>query len=214
MKEKTGFKERIKKIYPILIIAVCVLAIGGVVLYMTVFNVEEPVNIVDNTPIDTDTEPDDPVDGGNDPVVIPPDPVWTLPVVDYTLGMDYSKTEFTFNQTTKEWKTHQAVDFLVGDKKEVYAVFDGTVESVDTTVLEGTTIVINHGNGIKSYYSSLTTDTAVSVGETVESGDLIGYAGDSGYSEFMEGSHLHFEMTLNGACVDPRKYLDIPTDEA
>ena len=67
----------------------------------------------------------------------------------------------------------------------------------------GNAVIIDHGNGLQSLYghnSSLT----VSVGETVSQGQVIAYAGSTGYST---GPHCHFEVRQNGEAVDPMGYL-------
>lgn len=112
-----------------------------------------------------------------------------------------------FNQTLSRYESHMAIDFFAPEGTEVYAVCDGTVEAVESTLLHGTTIVINHGKGVKSIYNSLADGDSVSVGQTVKQGDLIGEVSTTNRQEFKEGPHLHFSVTENGEVIDPMKYL-------
>ena len=62
---------------------------------------------------------------------------------------------------------------------------------------------ISHGDGISTLYGHMVTIT-VSVGQTVQQGQVIGYVGCTGHST---GYHLHFEIKQNGTQVDPMNYL-------
>ena len=64
-------------------------------------------------------------------------------------------------------------------------------------------MVINHGNGLVTKYMHHSA-LAVSQGQNVSKGQQIGYVGNTGNSF---GAHLHFQVELNGAAVDPMGYL-------
>jgi murein DD-endopeptidase MepM/ murein hydrolase activator NlpD len=87
----------------------------------------------------------------------------------------------------------------------VYASASGTITFAGGTSCcsYGLYIVINHGNGLETAYAHLGS-FAVSQGEYVEQGQVIGYVGLTGYTT---GYHLHFEVHLNGQIVNPLNYL-------
>lgn len=210
-KTRLSFKEFVKQYLPLIIIVGCILAILTVVLIVTTGNDNTPVS---NNPVvevpdndDNDKQPEKPKpENPKEPVVTE---IWGLPVSEYEIGMDFSLTEFTFSQTTREWLIHKAIDFLVPDNAPVMAVLSGKVESVNTTVMDGTVVTIVHKDGMKSIYASLGSNVTVKAGDTVSKGTVIGYATDSGYSEFLEGAHLHFELLKEGKNVNPKDYLPI-----
>jgi murein DD-endopeptidase MepM/ murein hydrolase activator NlpD len=67
----------------------------------------------------------------------------------------------------------------------------------------GNRIVIDHGNGYQTWYAHLS-KIAVSVGQTVNRGDLVGLEGSTGRST---GPHLHFEIRRNGVHLNPAEML-------
>ena len=153
-------------------------------------------------------KPDNPSSGGTKkPEEKPTDTSWTLPVSTEKIGMDYSDTEFVWNEVLGEFSIHQAVDFLAEAGCDVYAVMDGTVKSVEKNTLDGTVIVIDHGDGIVATYGSLAEDVSVKAGDKVKKGDCIGKVSDSALCEFHQGHHLHFVVEKNGKRVNPREYL-------
>lgn len=66
----------------------------------------------------------------------------------------------------------------------------------------GNYIIIDHGGELSTVYAHCSAVT-VSVGQTVNKGDIIGYVGSTGWST---GNHLHFETRVNGTAVDPFSY--------
>ncbi len=99
----------------------------------------------------------------------------------------------------------------------VYAYNDGYFSSSDLRWTYGTYVVIDHGNGYRTYYAHLKSRT-VSVGDKVVQGQVIGYSGNTGRvspaptaSNPYAGTHLHFEIRKYSqgsyVKVDPKKYL-------
>jgi murein DD-endopeptidase MepM/ murein hydrolase activator NlpD len=102
---------------------------------------------------------------------------------------------------------HTGIDIgLYGrDGAPIAAAAAGTVifSGGDACCGYGYYVVIQHKGGFTTLYGHLSR-RAVSVGDTVSQGQTVGYAGDTGFST---GTHLHFEMHLNGNLVDPMDYL-------
>lgn len=70
----------------------------------------------------------------------------------------------------------------------------------------GTIVLIDHGNGVQSLYAHLSA-VSVAPGQAVAPGTLVGAMGTTG---FVTGSHLHFEVRLNGRPIDPLAWLATP----
>ena len=67
----------------------------------------------------------------------------------------------------------------------------------------GNCVMIDHGDGVTTVYGHLS-EITVSVGEYVDQGERVALSGNTGRST---GPHLHFEIRVNGAAVDPEPYL-------
>ena len=87
----------------------------------------------------------------------------------------------------------------------IHAAASGTVTFAggDPCCSYGLYVVIDHGNGFETLYAHLD-PLAVSQGQSVEQGQVIGYVGLTGHTT---GYHLHFEVHLNGQVVNPLDYL-------
>ena len=90
---------------------------------------------------------------------------------------------------------------------EVLAVAAGTVASIEDDVLMGTTIVVDHGDGLKSVYANLAAIPSVQVGDAVQTGAVLGAVGDTAAAEAAKAPHLHFEMIRGDEPVDPASFL-------
>ncbi len=97
------------------------------------------------------------------------------------------------------------IDFYANPNQAVAAVAAGTVTFAggDPCCSYGYYVVIDHGNGFETLYGHFS-KLAVSTGQKVTQGQTIGYGGHTGYAT---GDHLHFEVHLNGAIVNPLNYL-------
>jgi murein DD-endopeptidase MepM/ murein hydrolase activator NlpD len=98
---------------------------------------------------------------------------------------------------------HSGVDIGSSFGAHIIAPADGIVTITENMGGYGKTIMIEHGNGISTRYGHLS-GYAVTAGQTVHRGDVIGYVGESGRST---GPHLHYEVRINNTPVNPYKYL-------
>ena len=106
---------------------------------------------------------------------------------------------------------HSGIDIGAGFGDTIMAAASGTVIYVETPVPGqswggsgyGNYFIIDHGNGVSTLYAHCTS-VYVSNGQTVSQGEAVGTVGSTGGST---GSHLHFEVRINGSRVDPLSYL-------
>jgi murein DD-endopeptidase MepM/ murein hydrolase activator NlpD len=100
---------------------------------------------------------------------------------------------------------HSGVDIGSSYGTPIIAPADGVITFADQLGGYGKAIMIDHGNGISTRYGHLS-GFAVTAGQAVHRGDVIGYIGVSGRST---GPHLHYEVRINDTPVNPYKYLRI-----
>jgi murein DD-endopeptidase MepM/ murein hydrolase activator NlpD len=98
---------------------------------------------------------------------------------------------------------HPGIDLYAQYGDPIHACLGGTVVIAGWEGGYGNAVVIDHGNGMGTLYAHQS-QMAVSVGQHVNAGDVIGYIGSTGYST---GPHLHFEVRINGVPVDPAPFL-------
>lgn len=104
---------------------------------------------------------------------------------------------------TGEGEFHTGVDIAAPFGTPVHATADGVVEKAGWETGYGRLIMLNHGNGISTVYAHLS-GFAVTVGQRVRCGQVIGYLGLSGRTT---GPNLHYEVRINNTPVNPYKYL-------
>ena len=134
---------------------------------------------------------------------------FAVPVDNATVSCDYTAVSLVYNKTLNVYTGHLAIDFSAEYGTSVKAVYAGTVESITTSYLTGTTVTIDHGNNLKSVYNSIDVVEGLSQGASVSQGFVIGYVTDNNRQEYKDGPHLHFEVWENGQKISPYKYLQI-----
>ena len=119
----------------------------------------------------------------------------------------YAMEVLSYNQTTRDWRVHNGVDFAAPAGTPVVAAADGQVYTVYEDDQMGMTVVIRHENGYTTKYSSLAAGVAVSAGQEVAMGQTIGAVGNTALMENALGDHVHFAVTQNDRNVDPLEFL-------
>ena len=119
----------------------------------------------------------------------------------------YAMEVLSYNQTTRDWRVHNGVDFAAAAGTAVTAAADGEVYTVYEDDQMGMTVVIRHEGGYTTRYSSLGADVAVSAGQPVTMGQTIGTVGTSALMENALGDHVHFTVTKDDEPVDPMEFL-------
>lgn len=135
--------------------------------------------------------------------------VLVAPTAGGKLLKSHATDMLVWSPTMNDYRTHAGVDISGELGAPVYAVADGTIESVFTDPFMGVCIRIDHGDGIKSCYRNLADVLPESMvaGKNVHAGEVIGAIGETAIEEIAEDVHLHFELTQNDVYLDPADYL-------
>ncbi len=140
------------------------------------------------------------------PVPTPAALVFTWPVKGEVLAA-HSVETLAYDETMGDWRTHAGMDIAATLGTQVVAAAQGTVIDVSFDELMGATVTVEHQDGLESKYCNLAAKPTVAVGDEVETGSVIGSVGATAAAEGARASHLHFELSKDGAAVDPLDYL-------
>lgn len=122
------------------------------------------------------------------------------PVDCYIITSEYGYRIHPLQQTTK---FHAGVDIGAQSGQNIYAADSGTVATAASNSSYGNYVLINHGGGNATLYAHMSS-MAVSAGQSVTKGQVIGYVGSTGWST---GPHLHFEIRQGGSTVNPLQFF-------
>ncbi len=148
------------------------------------------------------------------PTNVPPAKDWSkLKVMMPVEGRVYKRHDLVnavYSLTMNDYRIHQGIDLSCAEGAEVFSCAYGTVKAVGNDPFMGRCIVIDHGDGLVSYYKNLSEGVAegISEGATVYAGQKIGTVGESAIIEISDDPHLHFELLLNDKPIDPLTMLD------
>ncbi len=102
---------------------------------------------------------------------------------------------------------HRGVDIACPEGTPVKAAADGMVALAEEGfILHGTTVVLDHGQGVSTLYIHLS-EISVAAGQRVIQGETIGRVGSTGVAT---GPHLHFAVYAHHEAVDPFFWTDLP----
>lgn len=162
------------------------------------------------TPIST--TPDKPTDK---PVSVIPDE-FLCPVDAGKLCKEHSSDVPVWSLTMEDYRVHAGIDIEADAGTPVEASAGGEITEIFADPMMGQSIVITHADGCKTVYKNLQTKLPedIASGAKVKAGDTIGYVGDTALLEISDSPHLHFEIYLDGAAVDPLTYFDVPEKNA
>ncbi|WP_162909659.1 M23 family metallopeptidase [Aggregatilinea lenta] len=105
---------------------------------------------------------------------------------------------------------HTGIDLAVGEGVPVPASASGRVVLAQPLPIRGGYVLIDHGWGIYSGYAHLS-ERFVVPGDWVKQGDIVGLSGMTGR---VTGAHIHFEVAVDGAWIDPEEFLALGLDTA
>ncbi len=132
--------------------------------------------------------------------------IWPLQYDDVYISSNYG---YRGDPISGVYKFHGGTDTCCWSGtygKAVRASASGTVIIATWHNSYGYYVGIDHGNGIVTIYAH-NSQLNVSVGQSVSQGDIVAYAGSTGYST---GAHCHFEVRVNGTKTDPSSYASLP----
>ena len=106
---------------------------------------------------------------------------------------------------TGEGEFHKGIDIAAPSGTPIRATGNGLVVSAGLSNGYGREVLIDHGHGIKTLYGHMSGFNVIA-GQTVFTGQIIGYVGHSGRST---GNHVHYEVKIHDIAVNPHKYLRV-----
>lgn len=115
-----------------------------------------------------------------------------------TSSFGYRKSPFAGKR-----EFHEGLDIANSLDTQIKATADGRICFTGKIKGYGKLVLINHGHGFKTLYAHME-QVLIKSGDMVKRGEVIAFMGSTGRST---GSHLHYEVRLNGLPVDPQKYI-------
>jgi murein DD-endopeptidase MepM/ murein hydrolase activator NlpD len=125
------------------------------------------------------------------------------------ISFEYAMDRLVYSKTLEQWRVHPGIDIAADRGTPVKAVADGVVTDVRNDKFFGISVVIDHGDNLKTLYRNLASDETVAVNQKVKQGEIIGSIGNTAMDESSEQPHLHFEVLKNDVNEDPTAYLPI-----
>jgi murein DD-endopeptidase MepM/ murein hydrolase activator NlpD len=200
-------QEKISRILYLLIIAVlCITAVA--------IGITAAANRGNKVPVDTTAPPVTttarPVTTAAPVTTAPANvlPEFQSPAVG-VVAKEHDPTVQVFSNTLGEWRVHLGIDIMTEAAAPVYPTAKGKIKQIADDPMWGKCIWIEHDGDAVSVYRGLADElpAGIEVGAKVNEDTLIGAVGEGGVLELADEPHLHFEMKIKGADVDPIEYF-------
>ena len=138
-----------------------------------------------------------------------PEKLRTAPPLSGSVTTLYAMDSLSYNETTRDWRVHNGVDYPGELGDPVSAAADGTVISVREDDSLGTTVVLRHTGGYETTYQNLEESVPVRLGDKVVLGQTIGSGGATALTESAIGPHVHFSVAYQDMPMDPADFLNM-----
>lgn len=138
-----------------------------------------------------------------------PEKLRTAPPLSGSVTTLYAMDSLSYNETTRDWRVHNGVDYPGELGDPVSAAADGTVISVREDDSLGTTVVLRHTGGYETTYQNLEESVPVRLGDKVVLGQTIGSVGATALTESAIGPHVHFSVAYQDMPMDPADFLNM-----
>lgn len=204
-----------RNIYPITVTfcTVMILTIVTVSAYNSIKGTESPkqeietINPSDDVIIDTGTNGEE----NKKPDTVKPttstDPIiFELPFDGANVSKQYVDDSLLYDKTTKFWCTHQGIDFACEEGRKVKSVYAGTIEKIESSMMNGTVVYLKVSDELTVVYKGLSSNLSVKEGDKIQKGATIGEV-TSFLAEKADGVHLHLELLKNNKLIDPTEYF-------
>jgi len=127
----------------------------------------------------------------------------STPAISPVRGWITSRFGYRISPFTGKREFHKGLDIGARKKSPIIVAADGVITFIGNKGLLGRVVSVDHGHGIVTRYGHIH-KALKKRGETVKRGDVIALVGNTGRTT---GSHLHYEIMLNGVPVNPKKYI-------
>ena len=121
---------------------------------------------------------------------------------------EYAKDSLIYSKTMEMWLIHTGIDIKTVLGESVKCIADGTVVAIERDSFYGNVVKVQHANNYISVYANLADVDLPSVNAKLKQGDVVGRVGETAYGECEEEMHLHFEITKDGASINPEEFLN------
>lgn len=120
--------------------------------------------------------------------------------------MNYSMEQTVYFATLDQYKYNPALIIQGNVNDKVLSVADGRITQIETSEETGCTVTVELGDGYSAIYGQLK-EVPFEIEDYVKAGDTIGYISEPTKYYSVEGANLYFQMTKDGASVDPMEFL-------
>ncbi len=119
----------------------------------------------------------------------------------------FSLTSLIYSETYGDMRAHDGIDILAEEGTPIKACAEGTVKEIKEDSLWGNTVIIEHKDGIFSYYCGLS-DITVKEGALVNMNKIVGTVGEVP-CECLDDSHLHFALKDSSGWLSPLEVMGL-----